>query len=369
MTRERRLAASALISLAALALATSACNRSAPDTASSDAASATAALPGADSMASDDAGPGEAAGMHDDRPRPEMQAQVLLERAGFAPSVIDGTINPSTRNALRAFQQANDLPQTGLLDDATRAILSRQSNVPATRMVTIPASFAAGPFAPLPHDPAAQAKLPALGYASLDEKLAERFHTTPKVLHALNPGAPPFAAGAKLRVPNVGADAIDPEQVADPAWRQTLADLGVGTDEPHAARIVVSRKAGTLSVYDGQGALVALFTVTTGSAHDPLPLGNWKIYGVDHNPKYHFNPDLFWDVSDKKPDALLPPGPNSPVGVVWIDLSKPHYGIHGTPEPAMIGHTESHGCVRLTNWNAARLAQMVSQETKVEFVA
>lgn len=367
MTSDRRFFPFAIVSC--LALATAACNQPAPDTGNSTSSSATAALPGADSMAANDAGPGEAADAHDDHPRPEMQAQVLLERAGFAPSVIDGTINPSTRNALRGFQQANDLTPTGQLDDATRAVLSRQSNIPATRVVTIPAAFAAGPFAPLPKDPSAQAKLPSLGYASLDEKLAERFHTTPEVLHALNPGAPPFAAGSKLRVPNVGADAIDPAQVNDAAWRQTMADLGVGTDQPRAARIVVSRKAGTLSVYDGQGKLVALFTVTTGSDHDPLPLGNWKINGIDRNPKYHFNPALFWDVSDKKPGALLPPGPNSPVGVVWIDLSKPHYGIHGTPEPAMIGHTESHGCVRLTNWDVARLAQMVSQETKVEFVA
>ncbi|MFC3670648.1 L,D-transpeptidase family protein [Novosphingobium pokkalii] len=369
MTRDRRLAPSAFLSLVALALATAACNTSAPDGASSGSASAKAALPGADSMASDDAGPGEAAAMRDDQPRPEMQAQVLLDRAGFAPSVIDGTISGSTHNALRAFQEANGLAVTGQLDDATRGILARQSNIPATRVVTIPADFAAGAFAPLPKDPAAQAKLPALGYASLDEKLAERFHTTPEVLHALNPGAPPFAGGAKLRVPNVGADAIDPAQVKDAAWRQTLANLGVGTDQPSAARIVVSRKAGTLRVYDEQNALVAAFTVTTGSEHDPLPLGTWKINGIDHNPKYHFNPKLFWDVSDAKLDAVLPPGPNSPVGVVWIDLSKPHYGIHGTPEPANIGKTESHGCVRLTNWDAARLAQMVSQQTKVEFVA
>jgi lipoprotein-anchoring transpeptidase ErfK/SrfK len=369
MTRDRRLASSAFLPLVALALTIAACDRSAPEDGASNSSNATASLPGADSMASHDAGPGEASASRDDQPRPEMQAQVLLERAGFAPSVIDGTISPSTRNALRAFQQANGLTVSGELDDATRAILSRQSNIPATRLVTVPADFAAGAFAPLPKDPSAQAKLPSLGYASLDEKLAERFHTTPEVLHALNPGAAPFAAGAKLRVPNVGADAIDPAQVSDAAWRQTLANLGVGTDQPRAARIVVSRSAGTLMVYDGQDKPVAAFTVTTGSQHDPLPLGNWKINGVDRNPKYHFNPELFWDVSDAKPDAMLPPGPNSPVGVAWIDLSKPHYGIHGTPEPAMIGKTESHGCVRLTNWDVARLAQMVSQQTKVEFVA
>ena len=155
----------------------------------------------------------------------------------------------------------------------------------------------------------------------------------------------------------------------DETWLQTLASLGVGTDQPALDRIVVSRGQGTLKGYGADGKLVAVFTVTTGSSHDPLPLGTWKINGIDRNPRFHYNPKLFWDVSDAKPKVLLPPGPNGPVGVVWIDLSKPHYGIHGTPEPESIGRSESHGCVRLTNWDAARLSQMVSTGTKVEFVA
>ncbi|BEV00134.1 L,D-transpeptidase [Novosphingobium olei] len=330
----------------------------------------------ADSMASHDPGPGQAPdpAAADDQPRPIMKVQVVLERLGFAPGVIDGQMGLSTHNALRGLQQANDLPQSGELDDQTQTLLSRWSQIAATRVVTILADFAAGPFAPLPKDPVEQAKLPSLGYASLDEKLAERFHTTPEVLHALNPaphGSPPvaFAAGQKIRVPNVGNDAISAVGKQDEDWLRTLASLGVGTDQPPLDRIVVSRSKGTLSGYDTAGKLVALFTVTTGSSHDPLPLGNWKIYGIDHNPKFHYNPDLFWDVSDKKPKVLLPPGPNGPVGVVWIDLSKEHYGIHGTPEPQTIGRSQSHGCVRLTNWDVARLAQMVSTKTKVEFVA
>jgi len=355
-----------LFPAALLALATTACDRPADKP---DAPASAQPAAGADSMVSHDAAPGQPAGWQDDTPRPEMQAQVVLERLGFAPGVIDGTLGLSTHNALRGFQEAQGLPVTGELDEATKAALARAGAIPATREVTIPADFAAGPFAPLPNDPSEQAKLPGLGYASLDEKLGERFHTTPDVLHALNPGAPPFAAGAKIRVPNIGADAIDPATIEDAAWRQTMASLGVGSQQPSAARIVVSKKAGTLKAYDDKDKLIALFTVTTGSSHDPLPLGNWKIYGVDHNPKFHYNPKLFWDVSDKKPAALLPPGPNGPVGVVWIDLSKPHYGIHGTAEPQTIGRAQSHGCVRLTNWDVARLAQMVSQKTKVAFVA
>ncbi len=106
-----------------------------------------------------------------------------------------------------------------------------------------------------------------------------------------------------------------------------------------------------------------------GSKHDPLPLGNWGITGVAKNPPFNYNPDLFWDAKKGDTKAKLPPGPNGPVGVVWIDLTKEHYGIHGTPAPETIGRAESHGCVRLTNWDAARLAQMVSASTKVVFQA
>jgi lipoprotein-anchoring transpeptidase ErfK/SrfK len=122
-----------------------------------------------------------------------------------------------------------------------------------------------------------------------------------------------------------------------------------------------------LKVYDDQGKLVRQFQVTTGSTHDPLPIGHWKINAADYNPKFHYNPALFWDAKSTDQKAMLPAGPNGPVGVVWLDLSKEHYGIHGTPEPSLIGRTQSHGCVRLANWNAARLALMVKPGTPVIF--
>jgi lipoprotein-anchoring transpeptidase ErfK/SrfK len=170
-------------------------------------------------------------------------------------------------------------------------------------------------------------------------------------------------------VPNVGGDRIDAAAVTDAGWRDTLAMLGVGSAQPQAARIVVSKGKATLKAYDKAGKLVALFTVTSGSTHDPLPLGNWKVTGIGHNPHFAYNPELFWDVPDTDDKQQLPPGPNGPVGVVWIDLTKEHYGIHGTSEPQTIGRTQSHGCVRLTNWDAARLAQMVDTSTKVVFQA
>ncbi|WP_068076439.1 L,D-transpeptidase family protein [Novosphingobium lentum] len=383
-------------------LALAACNTAGADPKKDSAASGSPAAaaptsqplapPAADGMLSHDPGPGEVApaSAADDKPRPDMQIQVVLDRLGFTPGVVDGKTGLSTRNALMGFQEANGLPVTGKPDEATTTQMQRWFTIPATRLVTIPADFAAGPFAPTPKAAADQAALPALGYQSLDEKLAERFHTTIAVLHDLNPqiaGAPPvatgsptaagaspsatpvFADGQQIRVPNIGADAIDPTLVKDPIWLATLQSLGVGTAQPDVARIVVSKAKGTLRAYDGAGKLVALYTVTTGSSHDPLPLGNWKINGISHNPKFSYNPELFWNVADKTDKQMLPPGPNGPVGVVWIDLSKPHYGIHGTPEPETIGRAQSHGCVRLTNWDVARLAQMVSTRTKVEFTA
>ena len=387
-----------------LLVALSGCNIGSRSDDDKEAAARAPASPAAaaDGLSAQDLAQGEQlpADLADDQPRAVMQAQVVLDRLGFTPGVVDGKPGASTRNAVMGFQEANALPVTGTIDPATQQLLARWSNIPATRIVTIPADFATGPFTPLPDDVADQAKLPALGYETLDEKLSERFHTTVATLMLLNPGGIPtgvttaaspaaaaaagprpvpgaspaiavttFAAGQQIRVPNVGGDVIDPAQVEDTAWRTTLALLGVGSNQPKAARIVVSKSKGTLKVFDAADKLVGMFTATMGSRQDPLPLGNWKINGVARNPPFHYNPKLFWDVADTKEKQLLPPGPNGPVGVAWIDLSKPHYGIHGTPAPETIGRAESHGCVRLTNWDVARLAQMVSGSTKVLFEA
>jgi lipoprotein-anchoring transpeptidase ErfK/SrfK len=133
--------------------------------------------------------------------------------------------------------------------------------------------------------------------------------------------------------------------------------------------VIVTVKASTsdLVVRDASGQIVMYAPVTTGSQHDPLPIGEWKVNGIQFNPQFRYNPDLFWDADPAHSKATLAPGPNNPVGLVWIDLSKPHYGIHGTPEPAAIGKSESHGCVRLTNWDALRLAGLVKPGTRVIF--
>jgi lipoprotein-anchoring transpeptidase ErfK/SrfK len=403
-------------SVASLTLA--ACNYSGADEQQADGqGDAPVATSTADPLAARDPLAGEQAQIDipDSEERPTMQAQVVLDRLGFTPGVVDGKEGMSTRNAISGFQEANGLDVTGRLDDATRQALSQWSNIPATRVVTIPASFAEGPYYDIPEDIEKQAELDHLGYESLDEKLAERFHTTVETLKALNPNGRPagaeaaagatdgstpspsptasptasesssrradkagatqaatqsyFRAGQQIRVPNVGGDKVDASAVADQKWAETLRMLGVGSNQPKAARVVVSKSKGTMKVYDQADKLIAMYTATMGSKRDPLPLGEWKVVGEAYNPPFHYNPDLFWDADASDEKATIPPGPNGPVGVVWIDISKEHYGIHGTPAPETIGRAQSHGCVRLTNWDAARLAQMVDTSTRLLFEA
>jgi lipoprotein-anchoring transpeptidase ErfK/SrfK len=298
-----------------------------------------------------------------------LQAQVALDRAGFSPGVLDGKDGMSFKAALRGFQEARKLPMTGEYDQKTGAVLLEGEPRPTTYLVRIPDDFARGPFFDVPRGLNEQASLPALTYRNLLEKLAERFHTTPQALIALNPPNTKVGAGATIRVPAIDNQPIATIEGDARGWGETLASLGVAKDQPQADHIVVDKSEGLLKVYATDNRLIAQFPVTTGSEHDPLPIGEWTIKGVSRNPDFHYSPNLFWDASSKDQKAVLKPGPNGPVGVVWIDLSKDHYGIHGTPEPQTIGRTESHGCIRLTNWDAARLAQMVKSGVKAKFQA
>jgi len=296
-----------------------------------------------------------------------VKVQVLLDRAGFAPGVIDGKRGQSLTSALRGFQAARGLAVTGKPDAATLAALGG-GDFPATRSIVIGPGDAAGPFTdPLPKDPAEQAKLPRLGYAKLSEKLAERFHTTPATLAALNPAGTVLRAGEAVNFPNVLPASRAYDEKLPEEWRATLSSLNVGAQQPEAARVVVDKSESVLKVYDKADKLVAQFPATMGSEHDPLPIGKWTIKGASYNPTFHYNPDLFWDADSSDKKATIPAGPNNPVGVIWLDLSKPHYGIHGTPSPETIGRAESHGCIRLSNWDAARLSLMVKPGTPAIF--
>lgn len=297
-----------------------------------------------------------------------LGAQVLLDRLGFGPGVIDGQKGMSLAKALKGYQEANGLKVTGELDEATVKSFDPHRGTPGTIEVTLTDDILEGPFVgPIPAKESDQAKLKALGYSDAMEKLSERYHTTKATLVALNAPGTKLAPGAKITVPNVVASAIDYPADINPEWKKTLWTLNVSSTQPDVAKVVVDKSDGVLRAYDGAGKLVAQFPATMGSAHDPLPIGTWKIQGRSYNPTFHYNPKLFWDASSKDKKALLPAGPNGPVGVVWIDLNKAHYGIHGTPKPENIGRTESHGCIRLTNWDAARLATMVKPGTPAIF--
>ena len=299
-----------------------------------------------------------------------LHVQVILDHLGFSPGVLDGKPGKSLTAALKGFQEQRGLPRTGTADTATLRALYPYRTLRPTRTLALTDAVLAGPYVnPLPKDPAEQAKLPSLSYATPVEKLAEMFHTTPAVLTALNPPGTKLKAGAQIVFPNALPSSRAYDAKLPDLWRQTLSDLNVSADQPQGAKIVVDKSDQVLRVLDKNGKLIAQFMATMGSSHDPLPIGNWKVQGASYNPKFHFNPDLFWDAKAGAEKAMLPPGPNGPVGVVWLDLSKPHYGIHGTPNPETIGRAESHGCIRLTNWDVARLALMVKPGTPAEFRA
>lgn len=266
-----------------------------------------------------------------------LRAQILLDRAHFSPGEIDAAYGGNMRKAILAYQQSKNLPANGVLDAATWSTLNKD-DVPALSDYVITEADVAGPFVTVPTSMAGKSKLPALGYGSALEALGEKFHASPRLLRRLNASADFSRAGEKISVPNV----LSPEPM------------------PAAAKVVVDRSDASVSVLDADGRILARYPASTGSSYDPLPVGAWKIQGIARNPVFNYNPKLFWDAKASSVKAKIAAGPNNPVGVVWIDLSKEHYGIHGTPEPSKIGKTESHGCIRLSNWNADALASAVS---------
>lgn len=296
-----------------------------------------------------------------------FHAQVLMSAHGFSPGVIDGKEGQSFKLALRSFQEARGLERTGELDPATRrALLER--NRPSTVMVKLTPNDVGGRFVyPFPDQPEAQAELDFLGYRNMLEKVAERYHTTPDTIVALNGGDKLIGVGQELRLPNVLPDARDYSDVQGKGGT-VMNVLNVGSDQPEGDYVVVDKSEGVLKVYrgspEGRGEdrserqLVAAFPVTMGSTQYPLPIGRWKATTYAFLPPFHYQPDLLQNAKAEE-DLRLPPGPNGPVGVAWLDLTKEHYGIHGTNEPQTIGRAESSGCIRMTNWDVMRLAQML----------
>ena len=283
-----------------------------------------------------------------DKPTPfGVRLEVLLDRAHFSPGEIDGKFGENAKKALRAYAEAQQLPASDhLIDEAFKKL--EADNRPVLTKYTISEKDVAGPFLrKLPSKMEAMKDLPRLGYTSAREALAEKFHMSEALLAMLNPRQNFDRAG-------------DTIVVVDTAAAQPSAPL-------KADRVEVDKSRQTVKLFDKSNTLIGFFPATVGSEDKPSPSGTLKVTEIDHNPTYHYNPRYhFKGVHSRKPFTIKP-GPNNPVGTVWINLSGDGYGIHGTASPGQVSKAQSHGCVRLTNWDAERVADSVAKGTSVTF--
>lgn len=276
-----------------------------------------------------------------------LRAQVLLDRARFSPGVIDGVQGENLRQAVAAFEESRALPVDGQLDQQVFAALTSGDAAPVLTDYVIAAEDVRGPFAPgpIPEDVEEMAKLKALDFTGPEELLAERFHMTVELLRALNPGVDFAKAGTTIVVAAVR--------------EQTLPAA--------VTRIEVDKAERAVKAFGADGKLLAFYPATIGSEERPAPSGDLKVKAIATEPTYTYDPKRLTYGEGKK-KVTVPAGPNSPVGSVWIDLSKDTFGIHGSDEPKEIGKKFSHGCVRLTNWDAEQLAAAVKPGVTVSFV-
>ena len=271
-----------------------------------------------------------------------VRLQVLLDRAGASPGVIDGLYGENVGKAVAGFEAMNKLPEDGKLDPE---VISRlEAGPPIVESYFVTKEDAAGLVERIPEDYGEKAKMASMGYTSVEEKLAERFHMDIDLMKALNPGAD-FAPGKTIQVVATGSPT-----------------------DGKVKRIEVNGKTGQVLAYDASGLLLAAYPATVGSEDNPSPSGTHKVKGVARMPVYRYDPKVNFKQGKNNKVLTIPKGPNGPVGSIWIDLTEPTYGIHGTPDPELIDKVGSHGCVRLTNWDAEELGGMVKPGVMVKFV-
>lgn len=270
-----------------------------------------------------------------------LRAQILLDRAKFSCGEIDAYFGSNLAHTVIAYRRAHNLSLDPVIDEAVWNLLAADT-APLFADYTLSKSDAQGPFVSVPRDIMGKAKLKKLGYESSAELLGEKFHVSPKLLAELNDGKSFDEAGTVIAAPNV---------LTPPPGNPASLCIN-GTDL-------------TLQGLDATGHILMSYPVSVGSKHDPLPVGQWQVLGITHHPVYSYDSIHFWDASGPRTKAKVAPGPNNPVGVVWIALTKNHYGIHGTPSPQLIGRGQSHGCIRMTNWDAAELASVIAPKLNV----
>jgi lipoprotein-anchoring transpeptidase ErfK/SrfK len=281
-------------------------------------------------------------------PSPELlvRMEVLLDRANFSPGEIDGKDGSNVKRALATYKQAQGLANPQEFDNAALQALTANSKKPVLQQYAITQDDEKGPFiGTVPKDFKALAELKHIGYANPQEELAEKFHMSPDLLRELNPDADFSQAGTALMV-------VQPRN----------------GELPQVTRIEVDKSANQLRVYDSADKVVAAFPATVGSTERPAPSGKATVVSVAHDPTYTYDPKRVTFGPKSAGVLKIAPGPNNPVGTTWIALSIETYGIHGTPDPDLVGKTASHGCIRLTNWDAAALGKAVKKGTPVDFV-